>query len=67
MIRAPAAAQNACKARNDDLWGVRKGSSVVVDTFDYGQGTYEITVASGDLKAKCSVNARGVISDFLPQ
>ena len=65
---APAAAQNACKMRGDQAWGIPDGSTVPVSAFDYGQGNYEITVASGHhRRANCSVNARGVISDFLPQ
>ncbi len=64
---APAAAQYACNARSDEMWGVPKGSSVTVSVFDYGQGNYELTTASGHLRGKCSVNARGVVSDFLPQ
>ncbi len=62
---APAAAQNACKMRGDEFWGVASGSTVPVSVYDYGQGNYEITVASGYRRANCSVNASGDVSDFL--
>lgn len=64
---APAAAQNACAARGDEIWVLQAGSTVPVKAVDYGQGNYEITVAAGNRQANCSVNARGNISDFLPQ
>jgi hypothetical protein len=64
---APAAAQNACKERGDQFWGIPMGSTVPVDVFDYGQGNYEVTVASGHRRANCSVNVQGRISDFLPR
>lgn len=64
---APAAAQNACKQRGDETWDIPAGSTVPVSVYDYGQGNYEVTVASGHRRAKCSVNSQGVISDFLPQ
>ena len=64
---APAAAQNACKERGDQFWGIPQGSTVPVDVYDYGQGNYEVTVASGHRRANCSVNAQGRISDFLPR
>ncbi len=64
---APAAAQYACKARGDKVWDLPEGSTVPVSVFDYGQGNYEVTVASGYRRGNCSVNASGVISEFLPQ
>ncbi len=64
---APAVAQNACKERGDQYWGIPAGSTVPVNVFDYGQGNYEVVVASGHYRANCSVNGRGNISDFLPQ
>jgi hypothetical protein len=63
---APAAAQNACKERGDQFWGIPQGSTVPVSVYDYGQGNYEVTVASGHRRANCSANAQGRISDFLP-
>lgn len=64
---APAVAQNACTARGDEIWVIPQGSTVPVSVVDYGQGNYEITVAAGHRRANCSVNARGVVADFLPQ
>jgi hypothetical protein len=63
---APAAAQEACKNRGDQFWGLSYGSTVPVSVYNYGQGNYEVTVASGHRRANCSVNDRGVISGFNP-
>lgn len=64
---APAATQNACKDRGDRYWRIPSGSTVPVSVYNYGQGNYEVTVASGHRRANCSVNAKGKIQDFLPQ
>lgn len=64
---APAAAQNACKARGDEEFRVPSGSTVPVNVVDYGQGNYEVTVASGHRRGNCSVDRNGNISDFLRQ
>ncbi|MBZ2210030.1 hypothetical protein, partial [Massilia soli] len=64
---APANAQNACKARGDDYWRVPAGSTVPVSVFGYGQGNYEVVVATGHRRASCSVNASGQVNDFQPQ
>ena len=61
---APAKAQNACAHRGDQYWGVPKGSTVPVGVYDYGNGTYEITVASGHMRASCTTNANGHIDGF---
>lgn len=61
---APAAAQNACKQRGDQYWGVPMGSTVPVSVFKYDSGLYEITVASGHERAACTVNASGRITGF---
>lgn len=62
---APAEAQRACARRGDEQFSVPAGSTVPVSVYDYGQGNYEVTVASGHQRANCSVNANGRISDFL--
>ncbi|WP_427966614.1 hypothetical protein [Altererythrobacter sp.] len=61
---APAEAQNACKERGDEYWGVPSGSTVPVSVFKYDNGPYEITVASGHRRASCTVNRHGQVSGF---
>ena len=61
---APAEAQRACARRGDEQFGVPGGSTVPVSVFDYGQGNYNVTVASGHQRAHCAVNANGRIADF---
>jgi len=61
---APAAAQNACKARGDDYWNVPSGSTVPVSVFKYDTGILEITVASGHHRASCTVTAGGNVQGF---
>lgn len=63
---APNAAQDACTRRADQWWGFPAGSAVPVSVFDYGQGNYEVTVASGHYRARCSVNGQGVVADIQP-
>lgn len=61
---APAKAQNACAHRGDQYWGAPKGSTVPVGVYDYGNGTYEITVASGHHRASCTTDGSGHIQGF---
>lgn len=61
---APAAAQNACKQRGDQYWGIPAGSTVPVGVFAYDTGLYEITVASGHKRAACTADAAGRITGF---
>lgn len=61
---APATAQNACKMRGDQYWGLPAGSTVPVSVFKYDTGLFEITMASGHKRAACTVDASGRISGF---
>ena len=61
---APPAAQAACARRGDQFFNVPPGSAVPVSVYDYGQGLYEVTVASGHYRARCSVDASGRVSDI---
>lgn len=61
---APAAAQNACKQRGDQYWGLPMGSTVPVSVFKYDTGLYEITVASGHERASCTVDGSGRVTGF---
>lgn len=63
---APPAAQAACARRGDEFLNVPPGSAVPVSVYNYGQGLYEVTVASGHYRARCSVDASGRVSDISP-
>jgi hypothetical protein len=62
---APAAAQQACMRRADEFWDIPDGSAAAVSIFNYGQGNYEVTVASGHRRANCSVTAEGKVTGFV--
>ena len=62
---APAAAQQACRRRADEFWDIPDGSASAVSAFNYGQGNYEVTVASGHRRANCSVTAEGKVTGFV--
>lgn len=63
---APRAAQDACARAGDDFLNMPGGSSVPVSVFDRGGGRYEITVAAGHYRARCSVDATGRVSSMDP-
>lgn len=56
---APAAAQRACARRGDDYQNVPAGSSVPVSVYPQGSDRYEIIVASGHYRARCTVTGNG--------
>ena len=63
---APSSAQRACMERGDSYLNVPPGSTVPVGVYSYGQGSFEITVASGHYRARCTVDNRGYVSDISP-
>lgn len=63
---APQAALNACARRADEYQNLPSGSSVPVSVYNQGQGLYEITMATGHYRSRCSVDSRGRVSDMNP-
>lgn len=63
---APRNAQDACARAGDQFLNMPGGSSVPVSVFDRGGGFYEITVAAGHYRARCSVDGSGRVSSMDP-
>lgn len=63
---APRIAQDACARAGDQFLNMPGGASVPVSVFDRGGGAYEITVAAGHYRARCSVDASGRVSRMDP-
>lgn len=63
---APQAALVACAQRADEFQNVPRGSSVAVGVDDLGRGNYEMVMASGHYRSRCSVDSRGRVSDMNP-
>lgn len=66
LHHVPHAAERACAERGDGYLNVPAGSSVPVDAQEVGDGRYRITVMSGQYRARCSVDARGRVTDMSP-
>lgn len=63
---APQASQSACMQRGDQYLNVPYGSTVPVSVYDKGRGIYEITVASGHYRARCTVDSYGNVQGMKP-
>lgn len=63
---APVGAKQACAARGDQYLGMPAGTSVPVNSLNLGNGAYEITVAAGNYKARCTVSASGAVREMNP-
>lgn len=63
---APQVARDACARRADDYQNAPPGSSVPVSVRDLGRGSWEISVATGRYRSRCTVDSRGYVSDISP-
>lgn len=63
---APQPSQSACMRRGDQYLNVPAGSTVPVSVYDLGRGQYEITVASGHYRARCTVDGYGNVQTMNP-
>lgn len=56
----------ASAQERDQYLNVPAGSTVPVSVYDLGRGQYEITVASGHYRARCTVDGYGNIQTMSP-
>jgi len=63
---APSVARDACKRRADAFQNVPYGTSVPISVSDRGRGTWEMTMASGSYRSRCTVDARGTVQRMDP-
>ena len=63
---APAAAQRACARRGDEFQNVPAGSSVPVSVYPQGGDRYEIIIASGHYRSRCTVTGNGNVMSMDP-
>ena len=63
---APRIALDACSRRADDFQNQPPGSSVPVSVNSYGRGQYEITMATGRYRSRCTVDDNGRVSAMNP-
>lgn len=63
---APADARRACEARGDEFQNLPPGSSSAVSASSIGGGRYEIVVASGHYRSRCTVDGRGRVLEMNP-
>ena len=63
---APQAARDACARRADEYQSAPFGSSVPVSVNDLGRGMWEITVATGQYRSRCTVDSRGNVREMNP-
>lgn len=62
---APPDLRQACEARGDDFMNLPPGSSSAVSVNNAG-GRYEVVVASGHYRARCTVDNRGRVLEMNP-
>jgi hypothetical protein len=62
----PSVARSACESRGDQYLNMPSGTSVAVSSYGYGNNSYEVTVAAGHYRARCTVDAYGNVSDMNP-
>lgn len=63
---APRAAREACSRRADEFQSRPYGSSVPISVRDAGRGDWELTMATGSYRSRCTVSASGQIRSIDP-
>jgi hypothetical protein len=63
---APRAAQEACSRRADEFQNRPYGSSVPISVRDAGRGDWELTMATGSYRSRCTVSASGQVRSMEP-
>lgn len=63
---APTEAQQACSRRADEFQNRPYGSSVPVGVRDLGRGEYELTMATGSYRSRCTVTGSGDVRSMDP-
>ena len=63
---APMAAQQACSRSADEFQNRPYGSSVPIGVRDLGRGEYELTMATGSYRSRCTVTASGDVRAMDP-
>lgn len=63
---APPAAQQACARSADEFQNRPYGSSVPIGVRDLGRGEYELTMATGSYRSRCTVRASGDVRSMDP-
>ena len=63
---APTAAQEACARRADEFQSRPYGSSVPIGVRDLGRGEYELTMATGSYRSRCTVSSSGAVRAMNP-
>ncbi|KSB91019.1 hypothetical protein AS593_12695 [Caulobacter vibrioides] len=63
---APRAAQDACSRRADEFQSRPYGSSVPISVRDLGRGDWELTMATGSYRSRCTASASGQVRSIDP-
>ena len=63
---APRVSLDACSHRADDYQNQPAGSSVPISVYDQGGGQYEVTMATGRYRSRCTVDDRGRVIAMNP-
>lgn len=63
---APREAQDACSRRADEYQSRPYGSSVPISVRDLGRGDWEMTMATGSYRSRCTVSSDGRIRSINP-
>ncbi|NGM51470.1 hypothetical protein G5B46_17810 [Caulobacter sp. 602-2] len=63
---APRAAQDACSRRADEYQSRPYGSSVPISVRDLGRGDWELTMATGSYRSRCTVSSDGQVRAMNP-
>jgi hypothetical protein len=66
MQNAPYAARQACSRRADEFQNRPYGSSVPIGVRDLGRGDFELTMATGSYRSRCTVSASGDVRSMDP-
>lgn len=66
MQTAPYAARPACSRRADEFQNRPYGSSVPIGVRDLGRGDFELTMATGSYRSRCTVSASGDVRSMDP-
>lgn len=64
MRRVPQAARNACSRRADDFQN--RSGSLPISAREVGRGDYELTMATGPYRSRCTVSSGGVVRAMNP-
>ncbi|MBI1686212.1 hypothetical protein [Caulobacter hibisci] len=64
--QAPRAAQDACSRRADEFQNRPYGSSVPISVRDLGRGDWELTMATGSYRSRCTASSEGRVRSIEP-